>query len=351
MNNTKNIKLITGFKSYIKLEYFAKPMYLYKRLIDNFNTEEVKTRTLMFFDILTKNEENKTLLDSLSKEKIDEIIIDNKILKLSNSQVIQSFFMSFFQKRKKIILKLHIFKNSFYVLKGAFFSTNIAKFIIEVKFFNSLKVNLAVKFLRLLAEENCSILFNQKFERYGIKLASLIMGLSSPKAKLSGTRISIDVTNIQYFSKKLFDKLKFIKIYINAHKISKLKDALRFVSNSSRLITDNIKLKRKCSFSLDYSLNAEILLQKPLIWTYLPQLRIEDNCTIFLKLGTGYRGYTYESKFNQTIRPNKQYLSTQIGTNVNSIRMIFAGKELLEEKTIAENGLINESTIHVVMKL
>jgi ubiquitin C len=71
---------------------------------------------------------------------------------------------------------------------------------------------------------------------------------------------------------------------------------------------------------------------------------------IFLKTLTG-RTMTLNVEANDTIEEVKRRITEKEGIPVGEQRLIFGGKNLESERTIADYNIQNESTIHLILRL
>jgi ubiquitin len=71
---------------------------------------------------------------------------------------------------------------------------------------------------------------------------------------------------------------------------------------------------------------------------------------IFVKTLTG-RCLTANVELNQTIGELKKIIYEKEGIPMDSQRLVFAGKQLEETRSLADYGIRKESTVHLVLRL
>ena len=71
---------------------------------------------------------------------------------------------------------------------------------------------------------------------------------------------------------------------------------------------------------------------------------------IFVKMPTG-KTKTIEVLPSSSIEVLKARISDSDGMAVDQIRLIFAGKQLEDGRTLADYGIQNEHTLHMVIRL
>jgi ubiquitin len=72
--------------------------------------------------------------------------------------------------------------------------------------------------------------------------------------------------------------------------------------------------------------------------------------TIFIKTLTGAT-YSLDVQSNTTIHQLKEIIQDREGVPVEQQRIIYAGKELQAEHTLSDYNIIENSTLHLVLRL